>query len=236
MNPFPTRQAAEAYLSKITDPGLRDATRARLGLEAELPKTSPPTAPLPAQQKLTCVPIPAAAPKTSPPLRPAAAPRGGAPLGAEVHTYLGTLDGGALLFALPWGPSINHYWRHILKPCKPKNPGAPPYYVKLLMSEEGRMYRLNVRTSLDTYRAHAPFVTPPGARLAVHLTLCAPTRRSYDVDNHVKACLDALTHCGVWADDSLIDELRVTRGPVTSGGQVHVTITPLTTTLFEVQS
>ena len=45
-----------------------------------------------------------------------------------------------------------------------------------------------------------------------------------------------LGRLGVWADDSLIDELRVTRGPVTPGGQVHVTITPLTATLFEVQS
>ena len=73
---------------------------------------------------------------------------------------------------------------------------------------------------------------PPEARLLVALTLHAPTRRSIDIDNRIKAALDALTHAQVWADDSLIDRLTVVRGEVTPGGRVDVVITPLTNTLF----
>ena len=76
---------------------------------------------------------------------------------------------------------------------------------------------------------------PPAARLAVELTLRGPNRRLFDVDNYAKACLDALTHTAVWADDSLIDELHVRRGPVLPGGQVVVTVRPLVATLFEAQ-
>ncbi|WP_197408569.1 RusA family crossover junction endodeoxyribonuclease [Deinococcus actinosclerus] len=203
MNPFSTRQAAEAYLSKITDAGVRDATRARLGLEAEV---SPPS-------------VPAMASSTRP---IACQPRAPEPSPAT-----------ALTFTLPFPPSLNSIWRATLVPCKPKKPGAPPWAARILLSQDGRQYRRAVR---DIIRALNSPSTPPGARLALHLHVCPPDRRARDLSNLPKALEDALTHAGVWADDSLIDELRVTRGPVTTGGQVHVTITPLTATLFEVQS
>lgn len=202
MNPFPTRQAAEAYLARIPDLAVRGATRARLGLEAE--PAIPP------------------APVTVLPPRPTAGqPRDPEPSPAP-----------ALTFTLPFPPSLNSIWRATLVPCTPKKPGAPPWAARILLSQDGRQYRRAVR---DIIRAlHSPS-TPPGARLSLHLHVCPPDRRARDLSNLPKALEDALTHAGVWADDSLIDELRVTRGPVTSGGQVHVTITPLTVTLFEVQ-
>ena len=210
MNPFPTRQAAEAYLARIPDLAVRDATRARLGLEAELPKTSPPATSVPAQEKPTSGLVPTTLLETRPPI-PCAS---------------------TLTFTLPFPPSLNSIWRATLVPCKPKKPGAPPWAARILLSQDGRQYRRAVR---DIIRAlHEPS-TPPGARLALHLHVCPPDRRARDLSNLPKALEDALTHAGVWADDSLIDELRVTRGPVTTGGQVHVTITPLTATLFEVQ-
>ena len=199
MNPFPTRQAAEQYLARIPDPVQREATRARLGL------TPPSPAPVQAVQNVD----------TLPPPRPNARPT--------------ACKASALPLSLPWTPSINHYWRHVLVPCKPARPGAPPYRVQVLISKEGREYRRAVDTLIRNLGRPA---APPEARLLVALTLHAPTRRTIDIDNRIKAALDALTHAQVWADDSLIDRLTVDRGEVTPGGRVDVVITPLTNTLF----
>ena len=40
----------------------------------------------------------------------------------------------------------------------------------------------------------------------------------------LKATLDALTHAGVWLDDSQIDLLSVERAQVVKGGELRVTI------------
>lgn len=213
MNPFPTRQAAEAYLARIPDLAVRDATRARLGLD-EVAAQAPELRPLP-EPRQHVVP----------------APSGRSPVVASQVVTASTP--GVLTFTLPFPPSLNSIWRATLVPCKPKKPGAPPWAARILLSQDGRQYRRAVR---DIIRALNSPSTPPGARLALHLHVCPPDRRARDLSNLPKALEDALTHAGVWADDSLIDELRVTRGPVTPGGQVHVTITPLTATLFEVQS
>lgn len=61
-------------------------------------------------------------------------------------------------------------------------------------------------------------------RLALWLVVQAPDRRARDLDNTVKAVQDALTHAGVWLDDSQIDRLLVERGPVVKGGMVSVTM------------
>ncbi|WP_407570713.1 RusA family crossover junction endodeoxyribonuclease [Deinococcus altitudinis] len=123
-------------------------------------------------------------------------------------------------------PSLNHYWRHMIL----KTPKGPQ--VRVHISKEGRDYRRSVVYQIE--QAGYPR-TPIGARLAVALTLYPPDRRRIDIDNRIKAGLDALTHAGVWADDSLIDRLTVQRGPVVKGGRVAVTITALDATLFEVQ-
>ncbi|MCW6615915.1 RusA family crossover junction endodeoxyribonuclease, partial [Yersinia ruckeri] len=39
-----------------------------------------------------------------------------------------------------------------------------------------------------------------------------------------KAPLDALTHAGVWADDSQVKKLTMEWGPVTKGGKVDIQI------------
>jgi crossover junction endodeoxyribonuclease RusA len=60
--------------------------------------------------------------------------------------------------------------------------------------------------------------------LAVTLRVHAPDRRARDLDNLPKALLDAITHAGLWEDDSLIDELHIYRcGPI-KGGCVVVQI------------
>ena len=116
-----------------------------------------------------------------------------------------TATSGSITLYLRWGPSINHYWRSVLIPCKPTKPGAPPYRVQVMISQEGRDYRREVRQRIEALRTWGPVAAPPGSRLAVTLTLHGPNRRSFDIDNRIKAVLDALTHAAVWADDALVD-------------------------------
>lgn len=109
-----------------------------------------------------------------------------------------------MLLTLPFPPSLNHYWRHVVLPMRGGKSRA-----QVVISKDGREYREAVLTSC----AACSLTRWPGhERLKVTLTLHAPDARKRDLDNHAKAALDALTHAGIWADDSQIDELRIVRG------------------------
>lgn len=111
-------------------------------------------------------------------------------------------------YRLPWPPSVNTYWRR----------GPKVTY----LSPKAKLYRAEVWVSVyDGRRA------PMQSRLAVNIELTLPDRRKRDIDNHLKAAIDALQHAGVFADDEQIDELRVKRLHVEPPGCCDVTITEL---------
>lgn len=57
------------------------------------------------------------------------------------------------------------------------------------------------------------------------MTLYPPDRRPFDVDNRLKALLDALTHSKVWLDDGQVDAISIIRSSERrAGGQAVVTI------------
>lgn len=113
---------------------------------------------------------------------------------------------------LPWPPSTNAIWRAFVQKGRVRN----------ILSKQGRAYRESA-----TQAAQAQYDGEPmQGRLSVTITLHAPTRRAYDVDNRAKAALDAITHAGVWDDDGQIDSLTITRGPVTKGGACYIDINP----------
>jgi crossover junction endodeoxyribonuclease RusA len=121
----------------------------------------------------------------------------------EQYAALQSRHGDAPL-TLPWPPSINHYWRHTRN----------GHYI----SAEGKAYR-------DAVRA---IVAAGGAqtlswRVAVTIAAYPPDRRRRDIDNVLKALLDALTHAGLWTDDEQIDDLRIVRDRVVAPGRVSVT-------------
>lgn len=62
------------------------------------------------------------------------------------------------------------------------------------------------------------------ARLAVTIKLHAPNKRRFDIDNRVKAVLDALVRAQVFDDDEQVDDLRVLRGPIVKGGFATVDV------------
>lgn len=117
-----------------------------------------------------------------------------------------------ITLALPYPPSVNTYWRHLSK---------GPLAGRTLISERGRDYR---RAVAETILAGWGRLAPDG-NLSVTIEARMPDKRKRDLDNIPKAVLDALTHCGFWIDDSLIDDLRVWRSD-RMGGEVIVTVEP----------
>lgn len=117
-----------------------------------------------------------------------------------------------IVVTLPYPPSVNTYWRH---PNKGKLAG------RSLISQEGREYRAAVAARL------LGRCTTMRGRLAVSILLSPPDARRRDLDNALKAVLDALAHAEVYEDDSQIDELSVRRGEITNGGfaSVHIRLT-----------
>lgn len=103
---------------------------------------------------------------------------------------------------LPYPPSVNHYWR--------------TFRGRMIVSKEGRDYRNEV----EVYRPIDCFT----GRLIVTIKAWMPDKRRRDIDNLNKAILDAMTHAGFWADDSLIDDLRIIRAGVEKPGRVEVFI------------
>ncbi|WP_227656670.1 RusA family crossover junction endodeoxyribonuclease [Aeromonas caviae] len=112
---------------------------------------------------------------------------------------------------LPWPPSTNRIWRNVAVSGKPRT----------LLSQEGRVYRKAAADACLVAKLSGKQISD---RLALRLVVQPPDRRARDLDNTVKAVQDALTHAGVWLDDSQIDRLLVERGPVVKEGMVLVTV------------
>ncbi len=110
---------------------------------------------------------------------------------------------------LPWPPSVNRYWRAVSG--------------RVLISRNGRAYR----TLVGQIVACSDARRLGSARLAVVIVACPPDRRRRDLDNTLKATLDALSHAGLFDDDEQIDDLRITRGPAQKPGCLEITLTPL---------
>lgn len=113
---------------------------------------------------------------------------------------------------LPFPPSVNTYYRHYVIPLKSGRGRSVT-----LISKPGREYRA------DVVRIASGGASLSG-RLAVTIELYMPDKRVRDCDNYVKAVLDALTHAGVWGDDSQIDELHIYRREIKRGGELVATI------------
>ncbi len=108
---------------------------------------------------------------------------------------------------LPYPPSVNHYWRRVGH--------------RTLISRGGRAFRRAVQVALA-----ARGVQPLAGRLAITIDVHPPDRRRRDLDNALKALLDALEHGGSYSDDAQIDDLRVRRGACVPGGCVWVRLRP----------
>lgn len=106
---------------------------------------------------------------------------------------------------LPWPPSVNAYWR--------------TFQGRMIISAKGRDYREAVCVLVQRQGADAGYT----GKLVVEIEAYQPDKRRRDLDNLLKAPLDALTHAGVYTDDSQISDLRIYWAP-TIGGMLKVKI------------
>ncbi|EEW3262255.1 RusA family crossover junction endodeoxyribonuclease [Escherichia coli] len=114
---------------------------------------------------------------------------------------------------LPFPPSVNTYWRA---------PNKGPLKGRHLISEKGRAYQSAACSAIVDQLRRLP--KPSTAPAAVEILLFPPDARRRDIDNYNKALFDALSHAGIWEDDSQIKRMVVEWGPVTQKGKVEITI------------
>lgn len=112
---------------------------------------------------------------------------------------------------LPWPPSVNKYWGH----------GRGRAWVK----PEGERYRTKVWFIFRDSPYHDAWYGESECKgFQVHIEAFPPDRRRRDLDNLLKAPLDALENAGVYPDDSMIHDLRIQRCSQVEDGALKVTI------------
>ena len=92
---------------------------------------------------------------------------------------------------LPFPPSVNTYWR--------------TFQGRMLISKKGREYRKAVADEIILQKGNKHLK----GKIKMTIEAWRPDNRRRDLDNLLKAPLDALTHAGVYEDDQLIVDLRI---------------------------
>lgn len=110
-----------------------------------------------------------------------------------------------LEIALPYPPSVNHYWRHTK---------AGTHYI----SKEGKAFREQVYRICRVVNAR--FLD----KVAIQIAVFPPDNRRRDIDNILKALLDGLVHGKLIEDDSLIMQLHIEKFEPRKDGLVVVKI------------
>lgn len=107
---------------------------------------------------------------------------------------------------LPWPPSVNRYWRSIGN--------------RAIISRQGREYRQSVELAVLIAGGRRNLL----GSLSVSIWAYPPDKKRRDLDNTLKAPLDALARCGVYEDDSQIDRLLIERMKPCKPGRLLIEI------------
>ena len=128
----------------------------------------------------------------------------------------------AIEFTLPIPPSVNRYWRLF-------NMGG---FARVILSKDGRKYKDTVRGMIYKHCQEHKISIGKGqelftGRVGISVMLCPRNKKACDIDNYLKASLDALTAAHVWVDDSQIDSIYMIRGAIKKGGELKIQIREL---------
>ena len=112
---------------------------------------------------------------------------------------------------LPWPPTVNNYYGTLIR-GKRKIP-----YIKA----DGKQFRKDVEEAIHQ---QLPGFETLQDSLYVEVVLYPPDARRRDLDNYMKALLDAITLSNIWEDDSQIDQLAIFRGCKLTKGMCTIKI------------
>lgn len=97
---------------------------------------------------------------------------------------------------LPYPPTVNHYWGR----------NGSRTFIKA----RGIEFRKNVKKCFE----QLSFEKITTSKVTVTIKAYMPDNHKRDIDNLLKATLDAITHTElVWADDNQVDKLSIERVP-----------------------
>ena len=117
---------------------------------------------------------------------------------------------------IPFPPSVNSIWRNVGR--------------KTLASRDYRKWKTEARNMLNAQWICKDNPSWLADRLSVEIYLTPDSHRRWDVDNRVKAVLDALQ--GTWiADDHQVDRLLVVRLPKDQVKKCLVRLAPFDDTI-----
>lgn len=105
---------------------------------------------------------------------------------------------------LPYPPSVNKYWRR--------------FRGRMVLSKAAQAYRKAVAAAILEHWGYSR-PEPIAGGVALRLTVHPPDRRRRDLDNLLKALLDAIVKAGVIADDSQVQRLSMAWGRPDSAGR-----------------
>lgn len=114
-----------------------------------------------------------------------------------------------VILHLPFPPTVNSYY------------GTSRSGVKYI-TKKGRQFREMVEEGIMEQVGRMGMDQPIHLEVVLH----PPDGRRRDLDNYMKALLDACTVAGLWEDDVLIDQLVVLRGEVIKGGKAQLEVNP----------
>lgn len=111
-----------------------------------------------------------------------------------------------MMLHLPYPPSVNTYWRANGK--------------RRFISKEGMAFKKAVME----YALVNKLESFGDKRLNMFIYIHPRSKRIFDLDNCLKALLDAMMAAGLYDDDSQIDMLSITRSHFIKGGASLVSI------------
>lgn len=112
-----------------------------------------------------------------------------------------------LYLNLPWVPAYGSYYRQ-------------NRYGKHITAK-GKSFRDEVIQECIEQNAYGLKLDPP---ICLSVILYPPDRKIRDLDNHMKALQDALTHAKVWGDDEFVFQMHVFKGVIVKDGRTIVKI------------